>query len=251
MNEIEVANLLSSIWISYKNISKASQWQTHDWYFIDKKYYLKVFKEKDSYSRALLCEEFWPQVIFHDIYKNNYFILFEQINGRTVAEILPSLSKTDQSIVFKIVTQILKEIHQSGIKKNGIPLIHWDYHIGNILISWDYFDMDSYIVIDRDMSSYWSYSLEYWVIIETIACPTAMVGEELEEEYRAIQLTEWWNVIQKYYPEFLWSDAELIRNEWIKRAKKKFAFDDWKNHNAIESWNKIICFLNSHLPSAT
>lgn len=249
MNETDIARLLLSIWVSYKNLIKSHQWQTQSWYFIDKSYYLKIFKDKNSYSNALLCEEFWPQIIFHDIYEANYFILFEQIHGQTVAETLPSLSKADQNIVFKIITQILKEIHEFGIKKNGIPLIHWDYHIGNIIISWDYFDIDSYRVIDRDKSSYWAYSLEYWVMIETIANPVSMVSEELEDIYSDIQLTEWWDIIQKYYPEFPWSDPEVFRNEWIKRAKKKFAFDDWKNLNAIEAWNRIMNFLDLHIPS--
>jgi hypothetical protein len=39
-------------------------------------------------------------------------------------------------------------------------------------------------------------------MIETIANPVSMVSEELEDIYSDIQLTEWWDIIQKYYPEF-------------------------------------------------
>ena len=241
----KVINYLKSNNIVYRNVTESMQGQLHQWFFIDKKYYLKIYNDENSFNNALQNGEFGPAMINHGKIENKPCILFDQIKWVTVAELLCSLPENDKKIVFTIITQLLKEIHTYGIKKHWKPLIHWDFHIGNIIVSGDFMEIDNYHVIDRDMSHYGDYKGEYGVIIETIVAPSCMVGEELEDQFEDKDLLLRWNIIHKVYPEFIQWNIKAIKEEWMKRANIKFEFKNGTNERANRIWKSIISFLNS------
>jgi hypothetical protein len=229
-----------------QQITTSDQWQTHEWYFIDSDYFLKIYKS-DQFDNALTQSSYGPKIIAHGTRDNQSYILYKQISWITVAELLPSLSIDDQNIVFSIITQILKNIHQESRQVDWLHKVHGDYHIGNILVYGDRKNIDNYTVIDRDMSSIWSFEDEYEVIVETIAVPVAMVSQALEKHYQDIQLLNRWSILKSDYPEFIIWKEQTIKKAWIIRADIKFAYKDWTNARANAMGNKIMEFIEHNL----